>query len=160
MVTVFRVKLEGMRGIFIHIAGLVLLLFAAGCAAEPPYLPVDPVGQTVVIDTAALSEKTPLFYRMPVSGTEVIFFVVKVDGAMESYFNRCAACKSKKLGYFADGQYVICRVCNDRLPVDKLKEGFGSCYPFHLPGRSVGGKGAEKYVIEKEDVRKGRKYFE
>jgi hypothetical protein len=51
---------------------------------------------------------------------------------------------------------VICRVCNDRLPVDKLKEGFGSCYPFHLSGRTIGGK----YVIDKEDVRKGKKYFE
>jgi uncharacterized membrane protein len=154
------IKKEGMPGIFIHIASIVLLLLAAGCAAEPPYLPVDPVGRTFVINTAALPEKIPLFYRMPADGADVTFFVVKVDGAIESYFNRCAACKSKKLGYFSDGQYVICRVCNDRLPVDKLREGFGSCYPFRLAGRLGGEKGGEKDVIEKEDVRKGKKYFE
>jgi uncharacterized membrane protein len=145
-----------MSRITVYIAGLVLVFLAAGCAAEPPYLPVEPGGEVVIVDTSVLPEKTPLFYRMPVAGIDVIFFIVKADGVVDAYFNRCAACKSKKLGYFTDGRYVICRVCNERLPVDKLKEGVGSCYPFRLAGRTAGGQ----YVIAKEDVRRGRRYFE
>ena len=125
------------------------------CAKKPAYPEAPVSGETITIDIKTLKEETPVFYSMRHKGKRIDFFVVKMKGEAQSYFDACAKCYPEKLGYRVDGQYVICRKCDIRYSMESLKAGFGSCYPIALRGKTEGGK----YLIDKKTVMEGEKLF-
>ena len=135
---------------------IVLVLALCACVEKPDHYPLARLsGDAVRLDTAALKEGEPLFLSYLHNGKRINFFVLMIKGGVQSYFDACAKCAPKKLGYgFSDGG-LRCRACGMRYPVDGL-EGIGSCYPVKLEGRvSAGGN----YIIEREKVVAGKKYF-
>ncbi len=138
----------------ILISLLPALLFAA-CAKKPSYPEAPVSGEVISIAAENLKESTPVFYSFRLDNKRIDFFVIKISGEIQSYFDACAKCYTDKLGYRVDGKYVVCKKCNVRYPVESLKTGIGSCYPIMLRGRVEG----DNYIIDKKNVIEGEKFF-
>lgn len=139
-----------MRVAFIFI---VIALVLGGCAKKPSYPEAPVSGELIRLDIP--DSPGPVFYSYTHEGRRIDFFLVKVNGRVESYLDACRKCYPKKLGYRPDGGRVLCRACGIRFPLDKLREGEGSCQPIALKGRLAG----DSYVIEKKDIISGTAYF-
>lgn len=134
---------------------LIPCLLLTACAKKPAYPDAPVSGETITIDIKTLKEEAPVFYSLRHKGKRIDFFVVKMRGKMQSYFDACAKCYTGKLGYRADKQYVICKKCDIRYSIESLKTGFGSCYPIALRGKAEG----DRYLIDKKSVIEGEKLF-
>jgi hypothetical protein len=139
-----------MRQALIFIA---IALTLGACSEKAPYQEAHVSGGAVRLGIPA--DEGPVFYSFTHGGKRIDFFLVKVDGRVESYFDACRKCYPRKLGYRPDGGEVLCRACGMRFPLDELREGVGSCHPIALQGRLSGGA----YVIEKGEIAKGAAYF-
>lgn len=138
---------------------LILVLVLISCERQPEYQkpPVSEqaVEQQVVIDINELKEAVPVFYTFYHNNKKINFFVIKVKGDVQSYFDACMKCYPKKLGYRIQDGHAICKACNMRYPIEGLKTGIGSCYPIILKGRIEEGK----YIIDKRAIAEGSKWF-
>ncbi len=134
---------------------LIAVLFLFSCAKKPVYPEARFDGGNVRIALNDLQEKKPVFFTFHAGDKRINYFVVKVDGAVQSYFDACAKCFPKKAGYRLERSRVICRTCAVRYEVEDLKDGIGSCYPIKLPGRLLG----ETYIISRKDILAGGRYF-
>ena len=133
-------------------ATIVLLL---SCSRTPVY-PEPPVYRgTVRIEIEKLPERKPRFFTFRQGVRGINFFVVKAGGDVQSYFDACAKCYPKRLGYRYDAGRLDCRACDVSYPLNNLKDGIGSCYPIKLPGRVEAGH----YVIRGEDLLAGDRYY-
>ncbi len=130
-----------------------LLLFSCAGRHVYPEAPFD--GRAVKISLSAIGSGKPVFHTFYSGGKRINYFLVKTGGSVTSYFDACAKCNPRKLGYRPEGDHVVCRACNVRYSVDDLKEGIGSCYPIRLEGRVEGGS----YVIDGKALAAGEKYF-
>lgn len=136
----------------------IILVFVLCSCSEKSSYPEAPVsGDVIKLKTAALKEAEeagPLFLSYLHNGKRIVFFVLKTNGNVQSYFDACAKCSPFKLGYrFSKGE-LLCRACGMRYPVESLR-GIGSCYPIVLEGRVEG----DNYIIEKAKVIAGERYF-
>lgn len=142
-------------------ASAVILLALYSCSKKPEYPASPEQGDVIKINLKGLKEGEPLFLSLPYNSKRIDFFVFRINGKVQSYFDACIKCYPKKLGYRMEGLRtpreggsLICKACGVRYPIDGLK-GVGSCYPIGLEGRVEG----ENYIIEKETVIKGWRYF-
>jgi uncharacterized membrane protein len=132
---------------------LIALTFAS-CARKPEY-PTAPASEGAIqFSISKLAEGKPSFHSLEHEGTRIDYFILKVNGTVESYFDACAKCYPKKRGYRAEGQELVCVACGQRFPVKGLK-GIGSCYPLPLKGTTEG----DTYVIDGKELIRGAKYF-
>ncbi len=139
----------------ITVALVLLAMFFFSCSKMPvyPQAPFDGVG--VRIDLKELQEKKPVFYTFYDGKDRINYFVLKLDGSYQSYFDACAKCYHKKMGYRLTDNRLVCRACDVNYSLHDLKEGIGSCYPIKLEGRVDG----DVYVIGKRAIVGGGKYF-
>ena len=138
---------------------LIIALAAASCSRLPAYrkAPLNGAGD-IAINLKALSalrEGTPEFYTFDSDGKRIDFFLIRVRGDVQSYFDACAMCYTKRLGYRVEGGYIVCVACNLRYTPDELKTGIGGCHPIVLPGRTKDGF----YIITRDAIKSGSKYF-
>ncbi|MEJ2192620.1 MAG: Fe-S-containing protein [Nitrospirota bacterium] len=133
-------------------AALVLAL--SSCARKPEYPAAPSSGDEIRFSISTLREETPVFYSLEHEGTRIDYLLVKVNGRVESYFDACAKCYPKKLGYRVEDKHLVCVACGERYSMHNLK-GAGSCYPLPLEGKTEG----DTYVIEKADIINGQRYF-
>jgi len=135
---------------------LIALLLLCSCSGKPVY-PAAPFEHgSVRIGLAALPEKKPVFYAFRDSDrARINYFVLKLNGEVQSYFDACAKCYPKKKGYRPSNDRLDCRACDVTYSVHDLKDGIGSCYPIRLKGRIEAGQ----YVINRDDLLQGEKYF-
>lgn len=143
----------------------LMLLFSCNIRSSYQHVPYD--GKQVSIDIRTLKEAAPAFYSVMIEGKRIDFFVVLLNGEVSSYFDACKECYTKKGGYRCDGGAMICKTCNVRFPLDKLDTGIGGCYPIKIQGKIQGkisgrirgnGQGAA-YILDKEAIEAGLKYF-
>lgn len=132
---------------------IIIALVLGGCAEKPSYPEAPVSGELIRLDIP--DSRGPVFYSYTHEGRRIDFFLVKVNGSVESYLDACKKCYPKKLGYRPDGGEILCRACGLRFPLNKLREGVGSCQPIALKGRLAG----DSYVIEKKDIISGAAYF-
>ncbi|MDA8077831.1 MAG: Fe-S-containing protein [Nitrospiraceae bacterium] len=140
-----------------------LLLIAAcigaalsACGRTPAYPEAPSDRASVRIPLGELKEGGPVFHTFYAEGRKGInYFVLKEGDAVSSYFDACARCYPRKLGYRRERGRVVCRTCDVGYERHDLKDGVGSCYPISLAG-SVDGV---VYVIRIEDILKGGRYF-
>jgi uncharacterized membrane protein len=137
------------------VLALSVFIFICACAKKPAYPEARFDGEDVRIVLNELPEKAPVFFTFHAENKGINYFVVKVDGSVQSYFDACAKCYPKKSGYRLDGGRVVCRACDVRYDIEDLKDGIGSCYPIKLPGRLDG----ETYVISRRDLVAGGRFF-
>lgn len=131
---------------------IILALLAGACARKPAYPEARASGDLVSVEIPA---EGAAFYSFSHDGLKIDFFVVKTGGGVESYFDACVKCYTKKLGYRPSGDQILCLACGVRYSLDELRKGIGSCSPVPLRGRVQGGR----YLIEKKDILRGATYF-
>ena len=125
------------------------------CAKGPSYIQAPFNGYTSEIEVSTLMQKQPEFYSLSIEGKKISFFLVMVNGEIQSYFNACKECYPKKLGFSFYEGYMKCRSCNERWPLESLRHGIGGCYPIPLKGVLKG----NKYVIAREAFLEGMQFF-
>jgi uncharacterized membrane protein len=136
------------------VAVALLALAFASCSRKPEYPAAPASGEAIKFSISKLAEGKPAFHSLEHEGTRIDYFVLKVNGTVESYFDACAKCYPKKMGYRAEGQELVCVACGQRFPVKGLK-GIGSCYPLPLKGTTEG----DTYAIDRKELIRGAKYF-
>jgi uncharacterized membrane protein len=135
---------------------LLLAVLGAACRDKTSsHRAVSFKGPEVSIDVRALKEGLPEFYAASPNSKDVWFFLIKVNGEVQSYFDACLSCYERKLGFREEGGYIVCKSCNVRYPVEELRTGIGGCYPIHLKGQLQG----NEYVITRENLAKGERFF-
>ncbi len=135
----------------------ILIAFAISACNRIPLYKEAPLNRDgdIAIGMKTLKEKVPEFYTFDLDGQRINFFVVGINGNVQSYFDACAMCYPEKLGYRVEGKEIVCRACNLRYTADELKTGKGSCHPIPLPGQIKNGF----YIINKDAIKTGAKYF-
>lgn len=135
---------------------LIIAFAASSCSRMPAYekAPLNGAGD-IAINVRSLKEGVPEFYTFDSAGKRIDFFLIRVNGEIQSYFDACAMCYSEKLGYRVVGGEIVCRACNLKYTADELKTGIGGCHPIPLPGRTENGS----YIITPDSIKAGSKYF-
>ncbi|MDJ0783216.1 MAG: DUF2318 domain-containing protein [Desulfosarcinaceae bacterium] len=86
----------------------------------------------------------------------VRYFVLKSsDGVVRAAFDACDVCWPAGLGYFQEGDVMICRNCGRRFASIRINEVKGGCNPAPLQ-RTVDG---DQLVIRVADIEGGKGYF-
>jgi len=90
-------------------------------------------------------------------GKAVKFFILKsADGVIRAAFDACDVCWRAGLGYYQDGDSMVCRNCGQRFASVKVNELRGGCNPAPLSRETAGGQ----VVIQVQDILDGKPYFD
>jgi len=118
---------------------------------------VKPVNGAVTVPLAEVSDGKAHFYRFADGGKDIGFFMVKgSDGALHTAFDACDVCYKEKKGYFQQGEFMICRNCNQKFAINRIgPHAIGGCNPSYLPHRESGGNA----IVSVEDLRTGARFF-
>ena len=85
------------------------------------------------------------------------YFIIKsADGVLRAAFDACDVCWPAGKGYYQEGEVMVCRNCGRKFVSTKVNEVKGGCNPAPLNRRVEG----DLLVIENEDIRSGRGYFD
>jgi uncharacterized membrane protein len=97
------------------------------------------------------------FYKLKTSdGRSINFFVLKSsDGVIRAAFDACDVCWKAGLGYYQEGDFMVCRNCGQRFASVKVNEVRGGCNPAPLSREVVDGQ----VVIKVKDILEGKQYF-
>ncbi|HEX8949254.1 MAG TPA: Fe-S-containing protein [Dissulfurispiraceae bacterium] len=138
---------------------LLALLTAAACSRHPVYPEPVRTASEVEIGMKALTEGSPQFFTYHFQDKDINFFVIKTGGKVLSFFDACAKCYPKKLGYRIDNGYIVCKSCNVRYSVAEIEKGIGSCFPIQIPGQLDGNIQDGKYRIAVAELEKAAYRF-
>ena len=124
----------------ITLFALAVLTGVTSCSRQPIYPPPAVSDGNAVVDVSALKPETPQFFTYTYRGKNISFFVIRMNGGVQSYFDACVTCYPKKRGYQNKDGYIECRACDMHFSVYKLEKGMGGCYPIKLEGRMENGR--------------------
>jgi uncharacterized membrane protein len=142
------------------VTGLLLMLIAAmvlsGCSSSPGGKsaatggPLTPNNGQVEIPVAGINDGKAHHFKVKASdGTMVTFFVLKsADGVIRAAIDACDVCYRSGLGYYQDGDFMVCKNCGQRFASNKINVIKGGCNPAPLNREVVG----DKLVIQMRDV--------
>lgn len=142
----------------LFILALAVVSFSlASCEEGPSHKYKEPLfdGKNYFVDISDIKEDRPVFYEVESGHKQVRFFLILVNGAIQSYVDACRQCYPQKAGYRCENGYITCKYCNKKYYPDALKEGAGNCYPIKLLGTASG----NRYIIDKEQLISAAKYF-
>lgn len=116
----------------------------------------DDDGQ-VRIGVADLEPGDIRFYRFLNYGNQEVKFFVGRDrhGTIQVAFDANEICFKRKRGYEADGDWLICRVCEKAFRLAEVNDGGGGCSPIPIEHRMEG----EELVLAEADVLEGWRLF-
>jgi uncharacterized membrane protein len=114
-------------------------------------------GDEVAINAFALRPGTAhLFCYTDDAGKRLRFVLARGgDGKVRSVFDACRQCFVFHKGYRVVGGELICRVCGNHYPIDRMTEGKASCVPVSLPHEDDSGI----VHIKTPDLKAGRALF-
>jgi hypothetical protein len=82
-------------------------------------------------------------------GTMVTFFVLKsADGVIRAAIDACDVCYRSGLGYYQEGDFMVCKNCGQKFASNKINVIKGGCNPAPLNRTVVG----DKLVINMKDI--------
>jgi uncharacterized membrane protein len=140
-----------LRLVVIACAALIL----SSCNTNPNYIQAPFNGSAAEIEVSTLAPQQPRFYSLYIENKKISFFLVKINGDIQAYFNACRECYPKKLGYRFDNGALQCKTCNVRYSLEGLREGIGNCCPVCLKGVLH----KNTYVITRAALLEGTKFF-
>jgi len=111
---------------------------------------ITPVNGQLEIPVAGVSDgKAHHFQARSTDGTMVTFFVLKsADGVLRAAIDSCDVCYRSGLGYYQEGDNMVCKNCGQKFASNKINVIKGGCNPAPL-NRSVVG---DKLVINMRDI--------
>ena len=82
-------------------------------------------------------------------GTMITFFVLKsADGVLRAAIDACDVCYRSGLGYYQEGDNMVCKNCGQKFASNKINVIKGGCNPAPLNRTVIG----DKLVIQMRDV--------
>ena len=95
----------------------------------------------VAINAFALRPgRAQLFCYADDAGKRLRFILARGDdGKVRSVFDACRQCFTFHRGYRIVNGEMICRVCGNHYPIDRMTEGKASCVPAGLPHEDASG---------------------
>src|ERR1700676_2413592 len=113
--------------------------------------------QDVAINAFALRPGSArLFCYTDDAGKQLRFVLARGnDGKVRSVFDACRQCFTFHKGYRVVGGELICRVCGNHYPIDRMAEGKASCVPVGLPHEDASGV----VHIKTADLKAARAFF-
>jgi uncharacterized membrane protein len=110
---------------------------------------------TVSLDQLGRGEARTFCYRDD-AGSKIRFVLARgADGRVRSVFDACRQCYVYHKGYAVSGGDLVCRVCGNRYPIDRMTSGKASCVPVPLAHREESGA----VRIKTADLKAGRGLF-
>jgi uncharacterized membrane protein len=111
---------------------------------------VTPVNGRLEIPVASVSDgKSHHFQAQAADGTMVTFFVLKsADGVLRAAIDSCDVCYRSGLGYYQEGDNMVCKNCGQKFASNKINIIKGGCNPAPLNRAVVG----DKLVINMRDI--------
>lgn len=153
---------QSKRVVWVAVIIGTLLLGAAGVFAfnlpgMGKYQKVKVVSGVVTIPVAKVSDGEAHFYRFTDGGKEIGFFIIKgADGALHTAFDSCDVCFKEKKGYVQQGDFMVCKNCNQRFATTRIgPHAVGGCNPSYLVSSTEG----NNVVIRAADLQAGARYF-
>lgn len=143
------------------IVGALLVAVVSAFALTIPgmgkYQKAKVVNGVVTIPVAKVSDGAAHFYRFADGGKDIGFFIIKgTDGALHTAFDSCDVCFREKKGYFQQGDFMVCKNCNQRFATTRIgPHAIGGCNPSYLPSTTDG----SNVVFRAVDLQAGAKYF-
>jgi len=142
----------------LKITTLLLLLIAAilsGCSNSASSAGksgglITPTNGKLEIPVADINDgKAHHFQVKSDDGTMVTFFVLKsADGVLRAAIDACDVCYRSGLGYYQEGDNMVCKNCGQKFASNKINEIKGGCNPAPLD-RTVTG---DMLVIQMKDI--------
>jgi uncharacterized membrane protein len=144
-----RVKILG--GLMLA-AGAAFLIFTATSECTM----VTGNGDVAVSLSALAPGSARLFCYTDEAGKRLRFLLARGDdGKVRSVFDACRQCSAFHKGYRVAGSELICRVCGNHYPIDRMSEGKANCVPVSLPHED--GSGVVR--IKTADLEAARAFF-
>jgi uncharacterized membrane protein len=132
----------------------VALFLRAGGETSSVVASTDKVSYPVAI----FDDGKAKFYKLKTSdGISINFFALKSsDGVIRAAFDACDVCWKAGLGYYQEGDFMVCRNCGQRFASVKVNVVTGGCNPVALHREIVDGQ----LVIKVKDILEGKKFFD
>ena len=137
---------------------ILLLLIAvvlSGCSSSSSSAgksggQITPTNGKLEIPVAAVNDgKAHHFQVKADDGTMVTFFVLKsADGVIRAAIDACDVCYRSGLGYYQEGDKMVCKNCGQKFASNKINVIKGGCNPAPLNRTVVG----DNLVIQMRDV--------
>ncbi len=111
---------------------------------------LTPTNGKLEIPVAGISDNKAHHFKVKADdGTMVTFFVLKsADGILRAAIDACDVCYRSGLGYYQEGDNMVCKNCGQKFASNKINVIKGGCNPAPL-NRIVAG---DKLVIQMRDV--------
>jgi len=132
------------------IAGLVLAGCSSNSTAGKSGGLITPVNGKLEIPIASISDGKSHHYQVQADdGTMVTFFVLKsADGVLRAAVDSCDVCFRSGLGYYQEGDNMVCKNCGQKFASNKINVIKGGCNPAPLDRTVIG----DKLVINMRDI--------
>lgn len=99
--------------------------------------------------------KAHYFSYRSATGTVDFFVLRSHDGVIRAAFDACDVCYREKMGYFQEGDSMVCRNCGQKFASDRINEVKGGCNPAPIDRRVSNGT----LIIAAADLAAGARYF-
>ena len=133
---------------------LIAVLALNGCssnsAAGKDGGQITPVNGKLEIPVASVNDGKAHHYQVQADdGTMVSFFVLKsADGVIRAAIDSCDVCYRSGLGYYQEGDNMVCKNCGQKFASNKINVIKGGCNPAPLDRTVIG----DKLVINMRDI--------
>ena len=134
---------------------LLIALVLSGCSGSTSSAGksgglITPTNGKIEISVAGISDGKAHHYQVKSEdGTMVTFFVLKsADGILRAAIDACDVCFRSGLGYYQEGDNMVCKNCGQKFASNKINVIKGGCNPAPL-NRTIAG---DKLVINMQDV--------
>jgi len=148
--------MRGVTRLFIA-AGLIVLIAAAVVPAfRTACTTIDGVDGLSIDTTAVGRGEARRFCYMDKAGNRIRFVLARgSDGKVRSIFDACRQCAAYRKGFALTKGAVVCRLCGNRYPIDRMMAGEASCVPMALAHDERG----NMVQIKTADLKKGQSLF-
>jgi uncharacterized membrane protein len=111
---------------------------------------ITPVNGKLEIPVADVNDGKAYHFKVKSDdGTMVTFFVLKsADGVIRAAIDACDVCYRSGLGYYQEGDKMVCKNCGQKFASNKINVIKGGCNPAPLNRTVVG----DKLVIQMRDI--------
>jgi len=111
---------------------------------------ITPTNGKLEIPVSGVSDgKAHHFQAKADDGTMVTFFILKsADGVLRAAIDACDVCYRSGLGYYQEGDNMVCKNCGQKFASNKINVIKGGCNPAPLNRAVVG----DKLVIQMRDI--------
>ena len=85
----------------------------------------------ITLDIENLDDGLARFYNTKLNSGKIIYFFVIKDknGIYRAATNACQVCHKSKLGFIQEGNFMKCKTCGNKYPLEKIATEKGGCNP-------------------------------